>query len=93
MKYIFLIIFHTILSTFSTKPKFCVDCKFFKLDLFSGNKFGKCLLFSKEEIDYNFLVDGSKENKKIKYSYCSVARQFDNMCGKEGKLYEKKQSR
>lgn len=97
MKYIFLIISHTILSTFSINPtptqKLCVDCKFFKSELFFGNKFARCSLFPTEEINYDFLVDGSKKNKQIKYGYCSVARQFDDMCGNEGKLYEKKQSR
>lgn len=95
MKYIFLIISHTILSTFSINPnpKLCVDCKFFRGELFLGNKFARCSLFPTEEINHDFLVDGSKKNKQIKYGYCSVARQFDDMCGNEGKLYEKKQSR
>ena len=92
MKYFF--IYLSLLSLISlsnsTNPKLCVDCKFFKRDLF-GNKFGKCFLFEKTEIaDKNdFLVDGIVRRKNVKYHYCSTARQSDNMCGKDGKLYEK----
>ena len=91
MKYFFIIIYLSLISlTNSTNPKLCVDCKFFKRDLF-GNKFGKCALFEKTEIADNndFLVDGIVRRKKVKYHYCSTARQTDNMCGKDGKLYEK----
>jgi hypothetical protein len=45
-------------------------------------------LFERIYYDDNFLVDGII--KKPEYYYCSTARQNDNMCGKDGKLYEKK---
>ena len=93
MKNILIIIFYNILSIFSCseliKPKFCVNCKYFIKNYFAGNKFGKCSLLPIEIEDNDFLVDGSRENKKMDYNYCSIARQYDNMCGKEGKLYEK----
>lgn len=94
MKYFFLIIYYLNLFTFlsnSTKPKLCIDCKFFRSDLF-GKNFGKCSLFEKNDNYDNadFLVDGIKRNKKIEYNYCSVVRQFDDMCGKDAKLYEPK---
>lgn len=92
MKYFFIIIYYLNLFMFlskSTKSKLCIDCKFFKNDLF-GKNFGKCLLFEKTENYDDFLVDGKKRNKKIDYYYCSIARQFDDMCGKDGKLYEPK---
>ena len=94
MKYIFLIINFFILSVsvsvFSTnlivKPKLCIDCKYFTKNLFfMPNKFGKCSLFLKEQEDDDFLVNGIRN---IEYYYCSTARNYDSMCGKEGTLYE-----
>lgn len=95
MKNILIIIFCNILSTFSCseliKPKLCITCKYFIKDFFLNNKFGKCSLFPNERENNYFLVDGSGENnKKINYYHCSTTRKFDDMCGKEGKLYEKK---
>lgn len=71
------------------KPKFCVDCKFFIKDNIS-NKYGLCSLFvvEKEENEY-FLIDGIEEIKKIEYQYCIITRKYNDMCGKEGKFYEK----
>jgi hypothetical protein len=42
-----------------------------------------------ENDDY-FLVNGIKNVKPSDYHYCSVSRLYDEMCGKDGKLYEKK---
>lgn len=92
MKYIFTILsllFFPILSFKETKPKFCINCKYFITDNNTG-KFGKCSLFPKVEKDIFMLVTGSDENKNIEYTYCSVSRELDNMCGKEGKMYKKK---
>jgi hypothetical protein len=36
-------------------------------------------------------VNGKPDNNLDKYHYCSTARKFDNMCGKEGKFYEEKE--
>jgi hypothetical protein len=55
------------------------------------NKYGKCSLSPKDEDEDNtyFLVDGIKPKKQL--YFCSTARQdFKNMCGPEGKFYEKK---
>jgi hypothetical protein len=94
MKYIFIYICSIILSTISAnqiRPKLCIDCKFYKKDFLSSNKFGKCSLFiiKKEENDY-FLVDGNNNDNIEEYYYCSTARKYDYMCGKEGKFYEKR---
>jgi hypothetical protein len=97
MKYIFILIHFYIIPTFSenVKPKLCVNCKFFRNDFLSSNKFGKCSLLSKvtyksdDEIDY-YLVNGIEPVKNIEYTYCSIARKYDSMCGKEGKFYEEK---
>jgi hypothetical protein len=68
--------------------KFCVNCKHFKPAIISHPVFAKCKLFPKE-LDNNsdFLVLG---NPKKEYNYCSIARQNENMCGTDGKCYEKK---
>jgi len=79
----------------SMKPKLCVNCKFFKNEYIIFNRFGKCSLFPKDEepIDKNdihFLVDGTKNIKEIEYYFCSTARNYDDMCGKEGKRFQQK---
>ena len=95
MKYILLItIYYNILSIFSAyeiKPKLCIDCKFFRKSIFSNdNKYGKCSFFTERKDDDNhFLVTGIK-NKEEFYYFCSTSRNFEHMCGKEGKHYEKK---
>ena len=55
------------------------------------NKFGKCKLFSIPETytDDYFLIDGIKRDDDIDYQYCSIARKYERLCGKEGKFYEK----
>jgi hypothetical protein len=53
------------------------------------DKFSKCALFPIVEEDDYFLVNGKKNVKPLDYHYCSVCRIYDEMCGKDGKLYEK----
>jgi hypothetical protein len=79
-----------LLSSAPIKPKFCCDCKFFMKDFFITDKFGKCSLFPKEpeKDNMDYLVDGIK--KKNDYNFCSIARNYEKMCGSEGNLYEKK---
>jgi hypothetical protein len=91
MNYIFLILLSTFLTTFSLQPteKICINCKFFSNSLFTDNKFGKCLLFPYKHHDTDYLVTGINKNEKPQYHYCSTARKFHNMCGEEGKKYEK----
>ena len=94
MNYILIFIYYSILSTLSvnsTKPKLCIDCKFFRNDFFAGSSFGKCSMFpiQKDHNEYD-LVTGAKRFTTHDYSYCSTSRKFDDMCGKDGKLYEKK---
>jgi hypothetical protein len=93
MTYLFLIICSLILSPFSAskltinKPHLCIDCKFFEKDLIS-NKYGKCSLFTTEDDNKSFLVDGI-DRTRIEYQYCAIARKYDDMCGEEGKFYVK----
>ena len=94
MKNIIGIIFSIIIPVFSLNdqmtPKLCVNCKFFKNNFLDENKFGKCSLFQKPDmdIDIDYFVTGVK--KKSDLQYCSIARNYDNMCGKEGKKYVNK---
>lgn len=85
MKYLLLLLF----LTRSVSLKLCMDCKHFKGSFF-GNQYGKCDVFSEIKEDYNECIDGSVPRKTIEYTYCSTARKFDHLCGKEGKLFEKK---
>ena len=92
MNYIFVVICAIILSPFSAsqiKPKLCIDCKFYTNNIFTGNQFGKCSLFLKENENDYFLVNGINNNKK-EYYYCSTSRKSKHMCGEEGKFYNKK---
>ena len=89
------IYYYSILSVFlvnSTKPKLCINCKYFKNDLLSGSSFGKCILFPIVTKDENsdYLVNGIKSAEKVDYNYCAIVRKYDDRCGKDGKLYEKK---
>ena len=93
MKNIFVIICSIIImSVFSLneiKPNICINCKFFMNNFISGNKYGKCSLFPKTETKMDVdLVTGIK--KDTKYQFCSIARDYDDMCGKEGKKYIQK---
>lgn len=84
-------LFTEILSSNPIKPKLCRDCKFFTKGFLTSTKFGKCSLSPKDDEDNKyFLVDGINRNNEQLY-FCSTARQdFKNMCGPEGKFYEKK---
>lgn len=76
--------------------KFCVDCKFYipHNDIFGfggRNEFGKCKLYYEVTDDKSdFLVTGVNKPYIIEYKYCSICRNNDNLCGEEGKKYEKK---
>jgi hypothetical protein len=73
-----------VLALHEVTPKLCVNCKFFMNSFLSGNQYGKCSFFptTKPEID---LVTGIKT--EAKHQFCSIAREYENMCGKEGKKY------
>ena len=83
------LLFLPILSFKEIKPKLCINCKYFITDN-NNDKFGKCSLFPKEANNIFLLVNGIHEEKNIEYHYCSVTRDVENMCGKEGKMYKKK---
>lgn len=69
-------------------PIFCVNCKFFKSEFNDKfTKFGKCTQFPIITYATEYLVTGIKDTQ---YQYCSIVRQYDDLCGEEGKLYEGK---
>lgn len=93
MNYFFIIICSIILSPFSASqiiPKLCVGCKFYTKDFFTNSKYGKCALFPIEKDKDYFLVNGNNNKNDIEYTYCSISRKYENMCGKEGKFYKQK---
>jgi len=71
------------------QEKFCKDCKFFKKDFFTETKYGHCSKFSTPPSD-DYLVDGIKDLEPMAYYYCTTARSYDQMCGREGKYFESK---
>lgn len=87
MKNILVIICFIILPVFSLNeitPKLCVNCKFFMNNFIIGKKYGRCSLFPKTETDIDYVTGIKTESK---FQFCSIARDYDNMCGKEGKKY------
>lgn len=77
-------------STIPKDPKLCINCKFStKENFLTSDMFCKCSKFSYLEDDY-FFVNGRGRPQKTKYHYCTTARNFDHMCGTEGKKYEEK---
>lgn len=92
MKYILTILSILFLPIFclqEIKPKFCINCRYFITDN-NNYKYAKCSLFQRKENDIYRLISGMHEDKNNEYQYCSVARDVENMCGLEGKMYKKK---
>jgi hypothetical protein len=79
---VFLNLFHFIHSIKTTTNKFCINCKFFTCDIFSSNKFGKCLLFP---IHDNYFLVNNEQN--VNNHFCVSARSDENMCGEKAKHY------
>lgn len=76
-------------------PKFCKNCKYFISDksISKSLEFGKCQLFNTTTVykDDSYLVTGiDKSIVNVKYDFCSIARNYDNMCGQDGKYFEDK---
>lgn len=93
MKFIILTFFYILISGVSLKTKFCVNCKFAinNINGYYNDEFIKCALFPINNFfdETNFLVTGVNSISEPEYTYCSTARKFDNMCGKEGKMYKR----
>jgi hypothetical protein len=72
----------------NNNPKFCFNCKYFILDT-DNDKFSKCALFPIIKNDKYYLVNGINIDKKNDHNFCSNVRNIENMCGKDGKKFEK----
>ena len=73
----------------SNQHNFCIDCKFYIPNDFlfgiAGKEFGKCkLYYDINEDDRDFLVTGIKKKIIKEYKYCSICRNDDEKCGKQG---------
>jgi len=65
--------------------KFCKNCKHFIPNTNSKiDKYATCRILPLNIKDY--LVTGNPDD--IEYYYCTTAREFDNMCGKNASKYE-----
>ena len=78
-----------IFSSFLEKQKMCTNCKYFKKNYFSVNHLGKCSLFPLEKTN-RYLIDVPSIRTDDDYTYCSIARGSEYMCGKKGDLFVKK---
>ena len=78
-----------LISASKMNTKLCTNCRFYIRPFFSSSEFGKCTKFTQNNTDDYFLVNGINDNRK-NYYYCVTARREDDMCGQEGKFYEKK---
>jgi hypothetical protein len=80
--------FLTILTIVNAQEKFCINCRHAQTNFFSGATFSKCKLFPlKVDNGVEYLVSGKPHSG---YYYCSTARKSDQMCGPDGKYYDKK---
>ena len=88
----FILLWPCHLLSISTKsiaaPKLCVNCKHF-IPSQTGLQYGKCALFEREESNH-FLVTGRNNINNSHNLYCQTARNAENICGKEGKMYTQK---
>ena len=69
--------------------KHCVNCKHFVKNPFCHDTFGKCSAFRRKNENHyiDYLISGKE---KIEYKFCASAREDNNLCGPEGKLYMEK---
>jgi hypothetical protein len=92
MKYIFTILTMLFLPIFcfkEIKPKLCINCKYFITDNDSG-KYGRCMLFPLEGEKQYSLVNGNIMENKNGYNFCIEARQMEDKCGWQAKMYKTK---
>jgi hypothetical protein len=71
--------------------KLCKNCKFFKKPKNKDVVSGKCVLFPIIEDNVDFLITGRDKFITEHYYQCITARSMDDMCGKNGKLYQEKE--
>lgn len=77
----------TIYALKTVKPKLCIHCKHFIPDD-NSDRYARCQFFPKGENEVYKLIDGNGMNND--YYLCSIARNYEDMCGKQGTFYKKK---
>lgn len=69
------------------EPKLCVNCVFFKNELFNSNTYGKCTAFPIQNENNDHLIDGRFTKEVTTYYYCSTSRKSSTLCGEEGRRF------
>lgn len=85
----FFSVFFPSFSLKTTKPKLCINCKYF-IPSTTDNIYGKCEFFSEKIKTNDDLVTGKKGDIIKTFYYCSIIRSDERKCGEEGKMYKKK---
>jgi hypothetical protein len=74
--------------------KFCVDCEHF-LPQINGATYGKCKAFPRtdtlKKVETDYMVSGFFSEAEVEYFYCSSAREYEHMCGRNGTKFQGKQ--
>ena len=87
MNFLFLTI---ITALVNAQDKFCINCRHAQTNFFSSATFSTCKLFPlKVNNEAEYLVTGKPQKSNSINYYCSTARKFDQMCGPDGKYYDK----
>lgn len=66
-------------------PKHCINCRYF-IDSQPESRNGKCSFFPYKNV--NYLVSGKESDKE--YYFAISARNYEHLCGEEGKHYKEK---
>lgn len=72
------------------KPNFCFNCKYFIKDDGGDDRFAKCSLYPIIKEDNSYLVTGIDRQENVDYNYCTIARNSEKMCGKDGNMHKRK---
>uniref|UniRef100_A0A6C0BA33 Uncharacterized protein n=1 Tax=viral metagenome TaxID=1070528 RepID=A0A6C0BA33_9ZZZZ len=83
------ILLSIMLSVSALEPKLCKNCKHF-IPNPRDIKFSKCSLFPNIQEEKYTLIDNIVFDIPVEYFYCSITRNYNDMCGKKGKKYEEK---
>jgi len=75
----------TVFSLLPQEPNLCINCKFFMKPAFSDLEmdYGRCKKF-------RITKQTNKPLTEKDFVFCSTARMFKEMCGRDGKLFVKK---
>jgi hypothetical protein len=89
MKYIFL--FFLVTTAMSINIKKCINCKYFIQNKHVNDIiFGKCFYYPLKLDKVFNLISGELIEDNSDYEYCITARNYNNLCGPNGKNYLEK---